>query len=147
MSEFKVFQTVSTIYGNGFIKEIRNSDYIVILVNWNLAQGQSPTLYLQKEAMKIIPGAFPGTTVDTVYGHSKVESIREDGTHICRPINWSLAYGQIPTLYLQQDSIKLSMTEGILLNKYCFNIILYFIIIIHLYTSFSIFFSIFLFLF
>jgi hypothetical protein len=47
----KVFQTVSTVYGPGYIQDIRDDCYVVRLGNWKLAQGQSPTLYLQKDAI------------------------------------------------------------------------------------------------
>ena len=57
------------------------------LGNWQLAQGQSPTLYLQEESLKAIPGAFPGTMVSTTYGTSRVQAIRADGTHVAKPSN------------------------------------------------------------
>jgi hypothetical protein len=52
--EFNIFQVVNTVYGTGYIAAIREDrgDYVVKLTNWKLAQGQSPTLYLQKEALK-----------------------------------------------------------------------------------------------
>ena len=49
---FKIFDTVSTVYGHGYVSAIRDDCYVVHLVNWALAQGQSPTLYLQEDAMK-----------------------------------------------------------------------------------------------
>lgn len=49
---FKIFDLVNTIYGTGFIAEIRSDCYVVRLTNWALAQGQSPTLYLQEDALK-----------------------------------------------------------------------------------------------
>lgn len=52
MPGLKIFDTVSTVYGHGFISGIRDDCYIVHLANWALAQGQSPTLYLQKDAIK-----------------------------------------------------------------------------------------------
>lgn len=51
-SAFKIFDTVNTIYGNGFISAVRPDCYVVQLTNWALAQGQSPTLYLQEDAIK-----------------------------------------------------------------------------------------------
>jgi hypothetical protein len=108
----KIFETVNTIYGPGFVKEVRDDCYVVSLINWALAQGQSPTLYLQLDAITKIPGAFPGTTVATTYGPSRVESIRADGTHIARPINWKLANDTSATLYLQPETIKLDQSPG-----------------------------------
>ena len=51
---FTIFSLVNTVYGVGYIAAIREdkNDYVVKLTNWKLAQGQSPTLYLQKEALK-----------------------------------------------------------------------------------------------
>lgn len=111
-AEFKIFETVNTVYGPGYISAIRSDCYVVLLINWALAQGQSPTLYLQAEAIKKIPGAFPGTTVSTVYGPARMEAVRADNVHIARPINWKLANNTTATLYLQPDAVKLAQTPG-----------------------------------
>jgi hypothetical protein len=112
--DFKIFDTVATVYGTGFVESIRPDCYVVRLTNWKLAQGQSPTLFLQKEALKHIPGAFKGTTVQTPYGVATVESIRADGVHVVRPLNWKLANDSVATLYLQPEQISLIQTPGIL---------------------------------
>ena len=49
---FSVFETVNTIYGPGYITDVRDDCYVVLLTNWKLAQGQSPTLYLQSDSLK-----------------------------------------------------------------------------------------------
>ena len=110
---FNLFDCVTTVYGPGYITEVRPDCFVVRLTNWKLAQGQSPTLYLQKEAMKPIPGALVGSTVSTPYGPGTVENIRPDGTHVVRPLNWKLANGCIATLYLQPEQVKLTQTSGI----------------------------------
>lgn len=110
--KFTQFQTVSCAYGTGYIAEVRDDCYVVLLTNWALAQGQSPTLYLQEAGLTAIPGAFPGTTVKTPYGLCYVESIRSNGTHVCRPINWKLANTSIPTLYLQPNQVFLTQSSG-----------------------------------
>mmetsp|Transcript_2331 Transcript_2331/g.1676 ORF Transcript_2331/g.1676 Transcript_2331/m.1676 type:complete len:222 (-) Transcript_2331:53-718(-) len=112
MPAFKIFDTVNTIYGTGFISAVRPDCYVVQLTNWALAQGQSPTLYLQEDAIKPIPGAFPHTTVATTYGPARIESIRADNVHIAKPINWKLANNSCATLYLQPDGVKLNQTPG-----------------------------------
>ena len=119
MTNFSIFETVSTVYGPGFVSEIRSDCYVVKLGNWRLAQGQSPTLYLQEDAMKQIIGAFPGTVVSTTYGPSQIQQIRGDGVHIARPVNWKLANNTIATLYLipttkgfREKSMALTMTKG-----------------------------------
>lgn len=111
---FSVHETVTTVYGPGYIQEIRGeNDYIVKLGNWRLAQGQSPTLYLNGDAIVKVPGAFPGSMISTVYGPSRVVSIRGDGTHVARPINWFLANKTNATMYLQPEAISLTMTDGL----------------------------------
>lgn len=54
---FVVGSTVYTIFGGGTITEFRELDcmYVVTLADWKLAQGQSPSLYLQESAMSITP--------------------------------------------------------------------------------------------
>lgn len=42
-----------------------------------------------------------------------MESIRGDGTHICRPLNWKLAGTSIATLYLQPEQVSLTQTSGL----------------------------------
>jgi hypothetical protein len=51
-NELKIFDTVNTVYGPGYISAVRENDFVVLLTNWQLAQGQSPTLYLQKESIR-----------------------------------------------------------------------------------------------
>ena len=114
VGKFNIFDTVSTVYGPGFVSEVRDNDYVVKLGNWQLAQGQSPTCYLQEESIRKIPGAFPGTLVKTVYGVQRVDSIRgTDGAHICHPVNWFLANDTHATSYLQGDAVSLTFTEGV----------------------------------
>ncbi len=110
---FTQFQTVACTYGTGFIKEVRGDCYVVLLTNWALAQGQSPTMYMQESALTAIPGAFPGTTVKTPYGVARVISIRADGTHIVKPINWKLANSSVATLYLQPSQVSLTQASGL----------------------------------
>ena len=54
---FAVGSTVCTIFGEGTIAEFRKLDcmYVVKLADWKLAQGQSPSLYLQESAMSVTP--------------------------------------------------------------------------------------------
>ena len=116
---FTIFESISTVYGPGYVAGIRSDCFIVKLGNWRLAQGQSPTLFLQADAIKSIIGAFPGTVVTTTYGPSKILQIRGDGVHIARPINWKLANNTKATLYLnpeckgfKEKMMSLTMTPG-----------------------------------
>ena len=49
---YNIFASVNTVYGPGYVAEIRENDYVVKLANWALAQGQSPTLYLGADALR-----------------------------------------------------------------------------------------------
>lgn len=113
-TEFSVHEIVATGYGTGHIHEVRSDCYVVKLTNWSLAQGQSPTLYLQRDMLKRIPGALHNSTVQTPYGTCVVESIRPDSTHIVRPLNWKLANNTFATLYLRPDQISLTQTPDFL---------------------------------
>ena len=114
-SGFKVFDIVSTVYGVGFILEIRENDFVVKLMNWKLAQGQSPTLYLAKESLKKVTLktveldtkiVSKGDNVVTVYGDGFVESVRKDKSdYVVKLNNWKLAQGQSPTLYLAKQAL------------------------------------------
>lgn len=54
---FAVGSAIYTIFGEGTIIEFRELDcmYVVTLAKWKLAQGQSPSLYLQESSMSITP--------------------------------------------------------------------------------------------
>ena len=115
---FTIFASVNTVYGPGFIEQIRETDYVVKLTGWQLAQGQSPTLYLQKESIKLIPSVFPGVVISTTYGPARLEKIRPDNMFVARPINWFLANNTTATLNLHPTSvsqpIKPTQTPGFL---------------------------------
>jgi len=100
---------VMTVYGQGYIESKRTAqnDYVVKLRNWKLAQGQSPTCYLQKSACVKIPGLKIGAIAKTVWGLVKVLSIRRDGTHVCEAIHWHLADGKPPRLFLAPEAFAL----------------------------------------
>ena len=69
---------VMTVYGQGFVAKKRANlgDYVVKLRNWALAQGQSPTCYLQASACVKIPGLKVGSIAKTVWGLVKLQEIR-----------------------------------------------------------------------
>jgi hypothetical protein len=98
---------VMTVYGQGYIVEERKTDLVVKLRNWKLAQGQSPTLYLQPSACVKIPGFKIGQSAKTVWGLVKILDIRRDGTHVCTALHWNLANNKPPTLYLAPEAFAL----------------------------------------
>ena len=100
---------VMTVYGQGFIESKREiqGDYVVKLRHWALAQGQSPTCYLQPSSLVKIPGFSVGAVAKTVWGLVRVLGIRRDGTHVCTAVHWSLANDTAPTCYLAPEAFAL----------------------------------------
>jgi hypothetical protein len=113
---FKAGDAVNTVWGSGQVQSLRESDglYIVLLDNWRLAQGQSPTLYLGADAMTKSAAIFrAGDAVDTVWGVGKVKSYRsKDNLYVVLLDHWKLAQGQSPTLYLGADSMTKSAVSA-----------------------------------
>jgi hypothetical protein len=106
-SGFQKGDEVMTVYGQGYIEQIREKDFVVKLRNWALAQGQSPTCYLDPACIVKIHQIAPGSTAKTVYGLVKLLYIRRDGTHVCEAVHWKLADGKPPTLYLAPEAFAL----------------------------------------
>ncbi len=103
---FAIGDSVNTVYGCGFVEEVREIDYVVRLKCWDLAQGQSPTLYLTEEHLSVIPAIYPGTEVKTFCGPAEVIKVRSDNTFICQPAVCKLAsYSPDIFLYLNADSV------------------------------------------
>ena len=52
---YGVDQNVSTVYGSGTVTEIREADqiFVVRLESWKLADGKSPTLFLNQSALSL----------------------------------------------------------------------------------------------
>jgi hypothetical protein len=96
-----------TVYGQGYIVKKRETDLVVKLRNWALAQGQSPTCYLHPSACVKVPGLKVGSFAKTVWGLVKVLEIRRDGTHVCQAVHWFLANNKQPTLYLAPEAFAL----------------------------------------
>lgn len=100
---------VMTVYGQGYVKakRVAEKDVVVLLRNWKLAQGQSPTCYLHESACVKIPGLTVGAAVKTVWGLVRLLSIRRDGTHVCEAMHWNLADGKPPRMYLAPEAFAL----------------------------------------
>jgi len=98
-----------TVYGQGYIQSKRKveGDLIVKLRNWALAQGQSPTCYLQPSACVKVPGLKVGQIAKTVWGLVRIDGVRRDGTHVCQAIHWNLANDKPPTFYLAPEAFVL----------------------------------------
>lgn len=104
---FEEGDEVMTVYGQGYVEKKRETDLLVKLRNWALAQGQSPSLYLNYESVVKIPGLTVGASVKTVWGLVEVLAIRRDGIHVCKALHWNLANNKPPTLYLAPEAFAL----------------------------------------
>eukprot|EP01036_Dinobryon_divergens_P029630 gene29630-38753_t len=108
--------TVSCAFGTGKIEEYRPADkiYVIKLFNWKLAQGQSPTLYLNESSFTVEkPLIAVGETVSCAFGTGKIEQYRpDDKIYVVTLFNWQLAQGQSPTLYLNDSSFSVISKSG-----------------------------------
>jgi hypothetical protein len=57
---FEEGDEVITVYGQGYVEKKRDTDVVVKLNDWALAQGQSPTCHLQPAACVKVPGLKVG---------------------------------------------------------------------------------------
>ena len=96
-----------TIYGQGYVESVRETDVVVKLDNWALAQGQSPTCYLDPATVVKIPGFRIGHAAKTVWGMVRITDIQRDGKHVCEALHWNLADGNPPTFYLAPEAFAL----------------------------------------
>jgi len=106
-SGFNTGDEVITVQGAGYVAEKRANDLVVKLHDWRLAQGQSPTLYLNYESAVKIPGLKVGSSAKTVWGIVKILEIRRDGTHVAEALHWKLADGKPPLLHLAPEAFSL----------------------------------------
>jgi hypothetical protein len=100
---------VMTVYGQGFVelKRLKEKDLVVKLRNWALAQGQSPTCYLQEVNVVKIHHLKVGSIAKTVWGLVKVIEIRRDGQHVCDAVHWIMADGKPPRFYIAPEAFAL----------------------------------------
>ena len=117
---YKVGDLVSTVYGDGRIESIRENDavYVILLDHWKLAQGQSPTLYLQGQSLsrrvsKSLKGLSVATKVITPYGNGVITSIREaDNIVVVCPDNWIMADGKPPRFFMNPSHVTVHKDTG-----------------------------------
>lgn len=98
-----------TVYGAGYVekKRLDKKDLVVKLRNWALAQGQSPTCYLQEAAVVKIHHLKIGSIAKTVWGLVKIVEIRRDGQHVCDAVHWIMADGKPPRFYIAPEAFAL----------------------------------------
>lgn len=104
-SPIDVGDKVTSIYGEGFVKEVRAGEEVVIeMSSWELAFGQKPKAYLQKgHYEKLSSGSIEvGDKVKSIYGEGIVKEIRTDDEIVVEMTTWELAGGQKPTAFLQK---------------------------------------------
>lgn len=108
-SSIKTGDKVACNFGTGHVQDVRaDGVYVVTLTNWFMADGKSPTLYLQESALtKIITSSFTkGDKVSCNFGTGELLDIRADGVYVVTLFNWFMADGKSPRLYLQESAIK-----------------------------------------
>lgn len=98
---------VMTVHGQGYVESKRQSDLVIKLRDWKLAQGQSPTCNLAPAACIKIPGLTIGAAAKTVWGMVRVLNIQRDGTHVCEALHWVMADGKPPKFYLAPEAFAL----------------------------------------
>ena len=105
---FKEGDAVMTTYGRGYVSAVRETDIVVLLDHWALAQGQSPTLYLDPKSVTKIPAFQVGDCAKTVWGLVRILDIQRSGKIVTEALHWTLADGTVPKLYLNPDALALS---------------------------------------
>lgn len=109
-SSIKTGDKVTCNFGSGQVQDVRaDGVYVVTLSNWFMADGKSPTLYLQESALTKIQGSSSFTKGDKVtcnFGTGELLDIRADGVYVVTLFNWFMADGKSPKLYLQESAIK-----------------------------------------
>jgi hypothetical protein len=111
-SSIKSGDKVTCNFGSGTVQDVRaDGVYVVTLSNWFMADGKSPTLYLQESALtKIVVGKSStftkGDKVTCNFGTGELLDIRADGVYVVTLFNWFMADGKSPKLYLQESAIK-----------------------------------------
>jgi hypothetical protein len=99
-------QLVTTPYGPGEIIEVREDSILVRPTTWTMAVGQKPTFYMTPKDVQ--PVYTIGTKVTCTFGDGVITTVRdEDGIYVVTLVNWKLADGFSPTLYLNQASLQL----------------------------------------
>ena len=66
---------------------------------------ENPVIEENLESVEI-PDFTPGEAVTTPYGLSSVDSVREDGIVIVRPLTWLIATGKPPIFYMNAKDVK-----------------------------------------
>ncbi|RYH22598.1 hypothetical protein EON65_18980 [archaeon] len=98
-------QKVVTPYGVGRIVVLREKDVVVEPLDWKLADGKTPTFYMNPKDVKA--SLLVSDPVETTFGKGTITDY--DGSRNIYTVvlnNWTLANGKSPTLYLNDDSVK-----------------------------------------
>ncbi len=115
--DVKVGDTVTSIYGEGVVLELRKGGEAVIeMRTWELAGGQKPTAFLQSAHYQKSDATSikVGDTVKSIYGEGTVKEIRAAEEIVIEMTSWELAGGQKPTAFLQKGNYEIvSESSGI----------------------------------
>ena len=100
-------QKVTTPYGDGIYLGLSDNPDILKVqpTGWTMARETKPTFFLNPKDVK--PVYVVGTHVFLTYGEGIIIEFREaDNMYIVELLNWKLAQGQSPSLYLQESSLS-----------------------------------------
>lgn len=104
-------QKVSTPYGEGIVREKRDTHVVVTPTNWLLNGNQPPLFFLNPR--DVTPDLRVGDEVECIYGKGSIIEIRSaDNIHVVSLSNWLLANGRSPTLYLNHTQLKRTTTSN-----------------------------------
>ena len=103
-------QNVETPYGDGIYLGLSENSHEILRVqpkSWTMARDSKPTFFLSPKDVK--PMYVVGSHVFMTYGEGTITAFREeDSMYIVELLNWKLAQGQSPSLYLQEVALSRS---------------------------------------
>ena len=108
-------QKVTTPYGEGIYLGLSDDPEIIKVqpTTWTMARETKPTFFMNPKDVK--PLYSIGTPVFLTYGNGTIIEYREsDNMYTVELLNWKLAQGQSPSLYLQECSLS---TVPIIVSK------------------------------
>lgn len=100
-------QNVKTPYGEGIYLGLSEDPEILKVqpTGWTMARDTKPTFFLNSKDVK--PAYTVGCHVFMTYGEGTITAFREgDSMYIVELLNWKLAQGQSPSLYLQESALS-----------------------------------------
>lgn len=120
VNSFTVGDYVDSLYGTGFVTEIRKDNMVIVRPDtWRLAHNQAPFFYLWAPAVHktvVSHEVVVGDLANTPYGVCRITELRADGMVVARPETWEVAGGHKPFFYMLHSAVsKATNSHG---NRY-----------------------------